>query len=237
MSMCPNCKKEFSAGETFCDVCGTALTEAQEAKTETVEGEAAATETGAKKSFGDVAKELIEKAKLIPKKWLMIGAGAVAGLIVVIILASLLFGPKKPNFDLEDAADNLEDEDYVAKFEDDEDELDVGIVEELAAYAEGDFLYVKVFATKKLADTYYEELQLSVEREKENLKREIKYYKYMIKKFEDELDVRDELDYYEEKLEELEDELEDLKDSDVVIGQSGKKVWYGTKDAIEDSKG
>lgn len=234
MSICPNCKKEFAEGETFCDVCGTALTEAeaQEVKTE-----AEAAETGAKKSIGDVAKELIEKAKLIPKKWLMIGAGAVAGLIVVIILASLLFGPKKPNFDLEEAADNLEDEDYVANFEDDEDELDVGIVEELTAYSDGDFLYVKVFATKKLADIYYEDLQLGVEREKEDLKRKIEYYKYMIKKFEDELDDRDELDSYEEKLEDLEDELEDLKDSDVVIGQSGKKVWYGTKDAIEDSKG
>ena len=239
MLICPNCKKELADGESFCDACGTALTDvaAQEAKNENEATEAAATETAAKKSVGDIAKELLEKAKQIPKKWLMIGAGAIAGLIVVIILASLLFGPAKPNFDLEDAADNLEDEDYYVSYSDDEDELSVGTVEKLTAYDDDNFLYVTVYATKKLADMAYEELKLELEREEEDLKREINHYKYLIKKFEDELDDRDKLDYYEEVLEELEDELEELKDSEYVFGQSGKKVWYGTKDAIKDSKG
>ena len=240
MLICPNCKKEFADGETYCDVCGTTLTEANANN----ENAAPAAESGAKKVG------FIEMVKLIPKKWLMIGAGAVAGLIVVIVLASLLFGPKKPNFDLEDAADNLEDEDYTSSsigiemYEDDEDKLDIGVVEELNAINDDDYLTVTVYATKKLADMAYDALERSHEAQLEYYKATIKRLKYMIKKFEDELEDREVswseydnmLEQYEERLEDLEKEFKEYKD-EYVFGQSGKKVWEGTKDAIEDSKG
>ena len=109
MLTCPNCKKEFEDGVSTCDVCGAALVAAEE------QTEAKAPATG--------INGLIEKFKTIPKKWLIYGAAGVAGLIVIIILASLLFGPAKPNFDLEEAADNLEDADYYVSYTDDEDEL------------------------------------------------------------------------------------------------------------------
>ena len=56
----------------------------------------------------------------------------------------------------------------------------------------------------------------------------------MLSKYDDELTGEEE-DYIKEQIKELEKELEEY--DDYVIGRSGKTVWYGTKAAIEASKG
>ena len=142
----------------------------------------------------------------------------------------------KPNIDdLEAAKANLEDADYSATYTDDEDYLGVGEVERLTASDDDDnILYVVVYASNKLANLTYEELKANLEAEKESTKREIERIKHILKKFDDELKSA-EIDKYEDELKDLEEELEEYKN--FVIGKSGKTVWYGTKDAIKDSKG
>ena len=161
-------------------------------------------------------------------------------LLAVVMLATCFMAlsacaPRPYLKDLEEAAENLEDADYFATYTDDEDYLDVGEVERLTASDDDDnILYVVVYASNKLASLSYEELKASLEAEKESTKREIERIKHILKKFDDELESA-EIEKYEDDLEELEEELEEYKN--VVIGKSGKTVWYGTKDAIKDSKG
>ena len=157
-------------------------------------------------------------------------------MIATCIMALASCAPRPLLKDLEKAADNLEDEDYHASYTDDEDRLGVGMVERLTASSEDgdDYLYVVVFETSKLASIAYDEAKLNLEHEKETLKLEIKRIKHILKKFDSDL-KSDEIDEYEDELKELEEELEEYKN--FVIGKSGKTVWYGTKDAIKDSRG
>ena len=156
-------------------------------------------------------------------------------MLVTCFMALSACAPRPYLKDLEEAAENLEDADYFATYTDDEDYLGVGEVERLTASDDDDnMLYVVVYASNKLANLSYEELKASLEAEKESTKREIERIKHILKKFDDELESA-EIEKYEDDLEELEEELEEYKN--FVIGKSGKTVWYGTKDAIKDSKG
>ena len=60
----------------------------------------------------------------------------------VAIFASCGNQGSKPNLDLEEAADALEDEDYEVNYTDDEDELPVGAVEMLRASDDDDYIYI-----------------------------------------------------------------------------------------------
>ena len=156
-------------------------------------------------------------------------------MLVTCFMALSACAPRPYLKDLEEAAENLEDADYFATYTDDEDNLGVGVVERLSAYDDDDnYLYVIVYASNKLASLSYEELKAELEAEKESTKREIERIKHILKKFDGEL-KSDEIDEYEDELKDLEEELEEYKN--FVIGKSGKTVWYGTKDAIKDSKG
>ena len=138
----------------------------------------------------------------------------------------------KPELDLEDAVDNLENEDYEVTYDDDVD--DVGIDERLSASNDDDeHIMIIVFQDSKLAKMYYEELKASVEYEKESLERELEMYEHMLKKYEDDLS--------NSEIDEMEDDIKALKKdiktyNHYVIGRSGKTVWVGTEDAIEDSQ-
>ena len=145
----------------------------------------------------------------------------------------------KPDLsDLEAVAERLEDADYYAVYSDDEDMLGVGVVERLYAYENDDdsnnILVVMVYESASLAKLAYDEAKLNADMEKKEIQLEIKSIKTILKEYSDEL-KSDEIDEYEDELKELEEELEEYKD--YVIGKSGKTVWYGTKQAIEDSKG
>ena len=69
----------------------------------------------------------------------------------------------------------------------------------------------------------------------DSLELEIKSVKHILAKYEKDL-KSDEIKGYEDDLKDLEKELEEYKE-EYVIGRSGKYVWYGTVDAIKDSKG
>ena len=151
------------------------------------------------------------------------------------------FAPKPLIKDLEKAAENLEDEDYMVRYTDDEDELSVGQVEKLTAYKYGDdyddyeTLTVIVFEDTKSAKLYYDELKTRLDYQKEYMELYIESLEHQLKKYEDDLDS-DEINEIEDTIKELNKALEKVED-EYVIGRSGKTVWAGTKDAIEDSKG
>lgn len=76
MSFCPNCNKQFEDGVKFCDVCGTALAEAAP-----VAPEVAPAAPAFKLPFE------------LNKKFIAIGAAALAAILVIAIVVSALFTP------------------------------------------------------------------------------------------------------------------------------------------------
>ncbi len=169
---------------------------------------------------------------------------------MVFSLTSCLFTPK-PKLDLKEAKKNLENEDYTVVHDDDSDEL--GIEETLSAYSgdkdDSDSLYIIVFEKTKLAKLRYDSIKLMIDTQVEEYKAEIealeielKALEYTLKKYEDDM-KSDEIDALEEEIKETEDNIKDLEKElkdfkeETVVGRSGKTVWFGTKDAIKDSKG
>ncbi len=157
---------------------------------------------------------------------------ALIALMLVFCTIFTLTSCSVPEFDLENAKENLEDEDYYVSYRED---YEIGISEYLYASSDDDMLRVFICETRKMAKLIYQELKLSMESEMESLKLEIKSVKHILNKFEDEMSD-DEIDEYEDRLDELEEQLE-LYKKEYVIGKRGKTVWAGTKDAIKDSKG
>ena len=159
--------------------------------------------------------------------------------IAMILSCAVLFSScglftAKPNLDLEDAAEVLEDEDYTVSYSDDEDELGVGVVERLSAYNDDDYLYVVVYGDAKSASIAYKSAKASMDSEIKSIKLQIQSIENMLDKYDGDLES-DEIDAYEDELKELEKELEEY--DEVVIGKKGCTIWMGTKTAIEDSKG
>ena len=147
---------------------------------------------------------------------------------------SSCFGPK-PELDIGKAEDNLEDEDYTVNVVDDEDLLAPGQVERLSAYNGDDSIAIIEFENTKTAKLYYKQLKLERDQEIEEIKLEIKYMEHILDEYSKDLDSEDE-DDYKDRLKDLRKELEEA-DEEVLFGRSGKIVWYGTKDAVEDSQG
>ena len=147
---------------------------------------------------------------------------------------SSCFGPK-PELDIGKAEDNLEDEDYTVNVVDDEDLLGPGQVERLYAYNGDDSIAIIEFENTKTAKLYYKQLKLERDQEIEEIKLEIKYMEHILDEYSKDLDSEDE-DDYKDRLKDLRKELEEAEEEDL-FGRSGKIVWYGTKDAVEDSQG
>ena len=146
---------------------------------------------------------------------------------------SSCFGDK-PELDIGKAEDALEDEDYSVTVVDDEDMLSPGMVERLYAYNDDDTLVIVEFENSKTATLFYKSKKLDIEQEIEALKLEIKYLEHILDEYSRDID-RDDEDDYKDELKDLKKELSELQD-EYVVGKSGKIVYYGTKDAVEDSK-
>ena len=160
----------------------------------------------------------------------------VVSLLIACMLLSLTscFAPKPLIKDLEQAQENLEDEDFIALYTDEENYLGYGCTEKLSAYDDDDFLYVMVYDSSKTASTYYNTLKAERDAEIAVVKAELKEAKYILKQYEGDM-KSNEVDDLEDEIKELEKELEELES--VVYGKSGSTIWYGTEKAIEDSKG
>jgi transposase len=137
-----------------------------------------------------------------------------------------------PELDLESAEESLRDEGYTVMYNENG---EPGIEESLYANNGDDTLIVYICESRKMAKLMYQEFQLRLEYNIQSTELEIKSVKHILKRFEDDMSD-DEIDRYEDQLDELEDELE-LYKKEYVLGKRGKTVWYGTKTAVEDSKG
>ncbi len=143
--------------------------------------------------------------------------------MLTVCMSLVACGGPKPNLNLDRAKKNLKDNDYEVEICDGdewEDVEDGALAMEEVLYADdedGDnYIYIIKFKTTKDAKLYYKAF--------ENEDAWVKYLKYVLKKYGDDLDREDR--------EEFEERIEDYS-----WGRSGKYVWYGTKDAIKDTKG
>lgn len=142
-----------------------------------------------------------------------------------------------PELELEDAADNLEDNDYQVDYIDDEDDLSVEVEAKLVAENfKGDRITITLYKDTSMAKLAYEKLELEHKQEIEELELQIKNYEHLIKTYDDDL-KSSEIHLLEDMIEELEEKIEDLENYDnETFGRDGKYVWYGTPDAVEDTK-
>ena len=141
-----------------------------------------------------------------------------------------LLGPR-PEKDLKKAKENLEAADYNVSYTT---EAGDDIVARLSAQSEDgeDTIIIIEFANKKAANLYYRERKLEIEHEIDDLKLQIDKLKYEMKNS----DNDGENLIGEIALEKLQEELSKLR-KEIVLGKSGKVVWYGTKNGAKASKG
>ena len=133
-------------------------------------------------------------------------------------------GGPKPTLNLDKAKRNLKDNDYEVEIMDGDDWEDVeggALAMEEVLYAEDEddddnYIYIIKFKTAKDAKLYYKAF--------ENEDAWVEFAKYVLKKYGDDLD--------REYRDELEEDIENW-----AWGCYGKYVWYGSKDAIKDTKG
>ncbi|MBQ9773707.1 MAG: hypothetical protein IJW30_06440 [Clostridia bacterium] len=171
------------------------------------------------------------------KRILTLMLALMLSLTCVLTLASCALFQKKPEMDLEVAAENLEDADYYVSYEDDEDNLEVGVEATLYAYDEDgeNYLRMVTYIETSSAKIAYDALKKEYDAEIDMIKLEIKRIEDILENYEDDLED-EEVDEYEDELKECEKELEEMEEEHK-MGRSGKTVWMATVDAIEDSKG
>lgn len=105
MFNCPNCGKELAEGTAFCDNCGTAISAAPAA--ETVFCANCGTQTDASSEFcQNCGAALNAEAapapakKKFPVKLAVIGAAAVAAIVLIVVILSAIFGTSKKDLAL-----------------------------------------------------------------------------------------------------------------------------------------
>ena len=163
------------------------------------------------------------------KKFLTLMLAVLMLVSSVVVLSSC---GAKPKLNLEKAEEALKDNDYMVSYSDDIDEA--GIEESLSAYKKDDSLMIVKFAKSSTAKLYYQQMKMELDYQLESIKLEIKTTKHLLAKYEKDM-KSDEIKGLEDELKDLEKELEEFEET-YVIGRSGKCVWYGTVDAIKDSK-
>ncbi len=162
-----------------------------------------------------------------------------AFLALLMVLGSVMMFAscgEKPKLNLEKAEKNLDDEDYIVRLTDDEDDLEVGMSEMLYASNGSDYICIIKFKKSSTAKLAYQEIEYKYDCSVKECEMEIKSLEHILKTYEDDL-KSSEIDNYEDQLKEMEEKLEDLKEQDdYIFGRSGKYIWYGTPDALKDSK-
>ena len=170
---------------------------------------------------------------------------ALAVLACCILSFASCGGSVKPELNMKDAEDALEDEGYTVETGDGDDYIENNSYSPYYGYAldeyleahddDYNYLYIYVFESASMAKLYYKGIAESQEMYIANIQTELDYYNKLLKKYEDDMD-RDHIKELEDEIESLEEDLEERVD-EYVFGIKGKTVWYGTLDAVEDSRG
>ncbi len=146
----------------------------------------------------------------------------------------------KPQLDLRDAAEALEENGYDVDIEDDMDYgyYDVIIEGYLEAEEEDGDEWIEIyeFESASIAKAYYKKLKQEYEAYIDRIKAEIRFLKKILKMYDDEL-KSGEIDDIEDELKEMEEYLEEQEEEWEASGYSGKYVWTASSErALKDTK-
>ncbi|MBE5739792.1 MAG: hypothetical protein E7349_02925 [Clostridiales bacterium] len=160
-------------------------------------------------------------------------------LLMIISTLSICCCAPKPALDIDDAKDALEDADYDVEFITNPDTDEVEFAESIDKYltAEGEndeYICMILFDSATMAKKYYNTLLYSVESEIKQMEANIKACEYYLKKYDEKI-KSDERDEIEDWIKEDKKDIEKYEE-EYCIGRSGKLVWYGSIDAIKDTK-
>ena len=137
-----------------------------------------------------------------------------------------------PELDFNVAKANLEAAGYDVEF--DEVKNSVNMVKRLSAEKDDDQIMICEFKDSGSADLALEEYEIMIKQGVEALELQIEIMEHILEDYAD--------DYKSDEIDEFEDELKELKEQLAVyetisLGSSGCFMWYGTKAAVEASKG
>ena len=156
----------------------------------------------------------------------------------VFALASCKSGNgEKPELDLKAAKKALEKEDYNVTLNGDEDKLDPWIEETLTATNTeyGDNLTITVYKDSETAKIMFEKKEKEIKDNIAKYELEIKYYENLLDEYKNDNKLTEaSIDGFKDSIKNYEDKLENAKE--LCYGIDGKIVWYGSADAIKDSK-
>lgn len=158
-------------------------------------------------------------------------------LVICCALTSVACTPK-PSFEFKQVKKVMEELDYSVEIEQGDDFYgEYGVIEMLIAYEDdgNDELTIVKFSNKKIAKVYYNLMKFEAEKNIEEVKLMIKSGETILKEMRDELSS-EEIDDLEDEKKDYKKELKDIEEEGRVYGISGYYVWYGTENAIKDSK-
>ena len=148
---------------------------------------------------------------------------------------------ERPELDLATAAENLEAEGYTVSYYTAEDhDLAEGIVRYLMAYEDPtfidktDYFVMEEYDDTKMAKLAYLEQKRLFDTKLEEYEIKIETLERTLELYSDDLsdavreDYRNQLKFYKKQLEHWEDEF--------AVGRSGKVIWYGAIDILEDTE-
>ena len=153
-------------------------------------------------------------------------------IVFVLTLSSCTgFRQEKPNLDLEEAAEALEDAGYYVIY-DDEESYEIGYAEYLEAYDDDEKIVICECLDVKIAKIFYNFFKTQYDAEIKALKVRIEAMEYMLEEYKSDMDS-DEKSELKDDIKDYKEELEILES--ISIGRKGKFVWIATPEAIEDS--
>lgn len=160
-------------------------------------------------------------------------AKLISGLLAVACLLSI--SACAPVLNIDKAKKALEGNGYVVEVSDEYSYYGEAVEKVLYARHEDydEYLYMLEFNDATMANKYYQEQKVSYDMEIKELKKIIEAREYYLKKYKDKI-YSDEITEWEDEIKECKEELEYAKE--LVVGRSGKFVWYGTKDAVNATK-
>ncbi len=143
---------------------------------------------------------------------------------------------EKPELDLKTAAKNLEANDYseVHVYTPDDHDLSVGIATYLFAKKGDEIFLMYEYDETAMAKLKYEDIKREHEAEVEQTELKIKTLEKTLQLYEDDLSSY-EIDSMQNEIKALKNKLEEL-DEEFSYGRSGKVVWKGSTDILEDTK-
>ena len=158
----------------------------------------------------------------------------VLALVLAMVMGLVACG-SSPLLELSEAVDNLKAEDYYVQYHTRKSDLEPGMAEMLEAESDEEEITIIIFRDSSTAKAYFEIKEKEREVQITLLESELEYLEQKLEYFEADMDA-EELEDIDEQIEEIKQSLLDYEEK-YVLDRSGEAVWFGTKNAVEDTKG